>query len=92
MPQSGERILGRENFQAIQEAYPEGVPQTTLRRLTSSGDLLVLEGTSDYQGRIYHVIAILKFREGKIVHETHYYADPLLAPSWRSQWIEKTDS
>jgi hypothetical protein len=90
MPQSGERISGRENLQAMQEAYPGGPPQTTQRRLTSSSDLWVLEGTADYQGRIYHVVAILEWREGKIAHETRYYADPLLAPSWRSHWIEKT--
>ena len=27
--------------------------------------------------------------DGKIVHETHYYADPFEPPKWRSQWIEK---
>ncbi len=92
MPQSGERILGRENFQAIQGAYPGAFPITTVRRIIGSGNLWILEGTSTYQGRIYYVMAILEFREGKIAHETRYYVDPLLAPSWRSQWVEKTAS
>ena len=92
MPQSGERIIGREQLKAMQESYPGGPPKTTLRRITGSSDLWVLEVTSNFQGRTYYVTAILEFREGKIAHETRYYADPLLAPSWRSQWVKKAES
>ena len=87
MPQSGERIRGRDHMKAMQEAYP-GPPTITVRRVVGSGDVWVVEGRSDYGGRIYHITNILEFREGKIIRETRYYADPFEAPAWRAQWVE----
>jgi hypothetical protein len=87
MPQSGERIRGRDHMKAMQEAYP-GPPTITVRRVVGSGDVWVVEGRSDYGGRIYHITNILEFREGKIIRETRYYADSFQAPAWRAQWVE----
>jgi len=87
MPQSGERIRGRDNMKAMQDAYP-GPPQVTVRRIVGSGDVWVVELRSDYSGRIYHALNIIEFREGKIIWETRYYADPFEAPAWRAQWVE----
>lgn len=91
MPQSGERIGGRDNMKAMQDAYP-GPPTITVRRMVGSGDVWVVEGRSDYSGRIYHVANIIEFREGKIIWETRYYADPFEAPAWRAQWVEPIES
>jgi len=30
----------------------------------------------------------MEFRDGKVVHETQYFADPFEAPAWRSQWVQ----
>jgi SnoaL-like domain len=87
MPQSGERIRGRDNMKAMQDAYP-GPPKVTMRRIVGSGDVWVVEARSDYNGRIYQVANIIEFREGKIIRETRYYADPFEAPAWRAQWVE----
>ncbi|SRR5216683_7032084 len=87
MLQSGERIRGRDNMKAMQDAYP-GPPKVTMRRIVGSGDVWVVEARSDYNGRIYHVANIIEFREGKIIRETRYYADPFEAPAWRAQWVE----
>jgi len=87
MPQSGERIRGRDTMKAMQDAYP-GPPTITMRRMVGSGDVWVVEGRSDYNGRIYHVANIIEFREGKIMRETRYYADPFESPAWRAKWVE----
>src|SRR5213082_1821874 len=87
MPQSGERIRGRDHMKAMQEAYP-GPPTITVRRVVGNGDVWVVEARSNYSGRIYHITNILEFREGKIIRETRYYADPFEAPAWRAQWVE----
>jgi ketosteroid isomerase-like protein len=87
MPQSGERIIGRENMRSMQEMYP-GPPSIELRRVVGSGDVWVVEARSDYDGRIYRAVMIAEFREGKIVRETRYYADPFEAPEWRAQLVE----
>ena len=78
-------------MKAMQEAYP-GPPTITMRRVVGSGDVWVVEGRSDYGGRIYHIANILEFREGKIIRETRYYADPFEAPAWRAQWVEPIES
>jgi hypothetical protein len=90
MPQSGERIVGRENMRKMQENYP-GPPNIALRRVVGSGDVWVIEMRSDYDGRIYHAVGVVEFRDGKILRETRYYADPFDAPQWRAEWVESME-
>jgi hypothetical protein len=49
MPQSGERIRGREKMRAFQEAYPDP-PSIEIRRVLVREGLWVLEGVNDYGG------------------------------------------
>ena len=88
MPQSGERIRGRDKMKAMQDAYPGPPPTITVRRIVGSGDVWVVEARSDYGGRIYDVAMIIEFCEGKILRETRYYADPFEGPAWRTPWVE----
>jgi hypothetical protein len=89
MPQSGERIRGREKMRQFQEAYPNP-PRAELRRIVGSGEVWVIEGTSAYrQGGTFHVADIIEFRDDKILKETRYYAEPFEAPAWRAEWVEK---
>jgi hypothetical protein len=89
MPQSGERIRGRDNMRAMQEAYPDP-PAAVLRRIVGGGDVWVMEATSDYgSGNTYLVADIFEFRDGKIAKETRYYAQPFEAPAWRARWTER---
>jgi len=88
MPQSGERIRGRDNMQAYKEAYPNP-PTIQLRRVVGAGDVWVVKARSDYgDGQTYHVIDIVQYRDNKIWRETRYYAQPFQAPEWRAQWVE----
>jgi len=32
----------------------------------------------------------MEFRNGKVVHETQYSADPFEAPARRSQWVQRS--
>ncbi|WP_412543030.1 nuclear transport factor 2 family protein [Longispora sp. K20-0274] len=86
MPQSGERIMGRDAMRKMQEAYP-APPSIRVRRIIGDGDLFVMEAVSDYGGDIYHVSNIVEFRDGRIIRETRYYAAPFPAPEWRSRWV-----
>ena len=87
-PQSGERIRGKENLLALRQAYPAGV-EFALRRVISRQDLGVGEYVIRYDGRPVHVLAIVEFGDGKVIRETHYFAEPFEAPAWRSRWVEK---
>jgi hypothetical protein len=89
MPQSGERIRGRENMRAMQEAFPNP-PRGKLRRVVGSGDVWVMEMTSDYgDGDVYLVADIIEFRDGRIARETRYYSKPFDPPAWRAPWVER---
>ena len=90
-PQSGERIRGKENLLALRESYPTGV-EFEVRRVTARRDLGVGEYVIRYDGTPVHVVAIVEFGGGKVVRETHYFADPFPAPAWRSRWVEKMEA
>jgi hypothetical protein len=49
MPQSGERIRGREKMRAFQEAY-SNPPSIQIRRVLVRDGLWVVEGVNDYGG------------------------------------------
>lgn len=87
-PQSGERILGRANLQALRTHHPGKPSGFTVRRITGSGEIWVTEYTIDYQGRSAFTVSIMEFRSGKVAHETQYFADPFAAPRWRAQWVQ----
>ena len=89
LPQSGERVVGRDMMRALQEAYP-APPSIQIQRIIGSGDLFVLMARSDYGGDIYYVANVVEFRQGKIARETRYYGAPFEAPAWRARWVEHT--
>jgi hypothetical protein len=42
-----------------------------------------------YGERTAYTVSIMEFRDGKVVQETQYFADPFEAPGWRSQWVQE---
>jgi hypothetical protein len=89
-PQSGERILGRDNLQALRSHHPGKPSGFEVRRIQGSGDLWITEYVITYLGRPAYTVSLMEFRDGKVVHETQYFADPFESPAWRSQWVERT--
>ena len=87
-PQSGERILGRANLQALRTHHPGKPSGFHVRHITGSGEIWVTEYTINYQGRSAFTVSIMEFRNGKVAHETQYFADPFEAPQWRRQWVQ----
>jgi hypothetical protein len=88
-PQSGERILGRNNLQALRTHHPDKPSGFNVKRIIGNGDLWVTEYTINYQGTSTFTVSIMEFRNVKVVHETQYFADHFEAPAWRSQWVEQ---
>ena len=89
-PQSGERIVGRENALEIDRNFPGGLPTMTFRRVIGDDRLAVIESELRYaDGSLYHGVAIIEVRDGKVVRETDYFGEPFRAPEWRSAWVER---
>jgi ketosteroid isomerase-like protein len=87
-PQSGERIHGRRNLQALRGHHPGKPSGFRIRRIVGTGDLWVTEYVINYEGKPFQTVSIMEFRDGKVVHETQYFAEPFEAPAWRSQWVQ----
>ncbi|MFM0731417.1 nuclear transport factor 2 family protein [Paraburkholderia sediminicola] len=88
-PQSGERILGRINLQALRSHHPGKPSGFEVRRIQGAGHLWITEYTIAYEGRTAYTVSIMEFRNGKVVHETQYFSDSFEAPAWRSQWVQQ---
>ena len=89
-PQSGERILGPKNLQALRSHHPGKPSGFKIRRMIGTGNLWVTEYTINYQDQLAFTVSIMEFNDnGKVVHETQYFADPFEAPAWRTQWVQR---
>jgi hypothetical protein len=88
-PQSGERLRGRQKMREFQEAHAGSRPPKLRRVLVREG-LWVVEGVVDYGGgREVDFVLILELRDGKVLRETRYYADPFEASESRAQGFER---
>jgi hypothetical protein len=93
MPQSGERIRGRENMLGFQKALARNLPNPPsirIDRVRVRDGLWVKEGVNDYgDGVISNSVVIYELKDGEIWRDTRYYSQPFEAPRWRAQWVER---
>jgi ketosteroid isomerase-like protein len=89
-PQSGERIVGRDDALAVNQNFPGGLPRMTMRRVLADGNLAVAEMGLEYaDGSRFQSVSVFELRDGKIVRETDYFAEPFTPPGWRAQWVQR---
>jgi hypothetical protein len=90
MPQSGERITGRDRMRAMQESFPGPPPSITLKRVTGAGRSWLIEGINDYgDGDVWHVIVAMEFAaDGRMLRDTRYYAKGFDPPPWRAAFTD----
>ncbi|SAK65248.1 hypothetical protein AWB75_03024 [Caballeronia catudaia] len=88
-PQSNERIHGRFNLQQLRGHHPDKPSGFEVRRMQGAGNLWITEYTIAYEGRTAYTVSIMKFHDGKVVHETQYFSEAFEAPAWRSQWVKR---
>lgn len=90
-PQSGERMTKAASIK-LAENYQQmsgKSPKFTYRRMLGGGDIFIVEGTIDYgDGVPVSYVGIGELRDGKIVRETEYFANPFEAPAWRADFVE----
>lgn len=87
-PQSGEVIHGRHNLQALRSHHPGKPSGFAVRRITGEGNVWATEYVISYAGKSVFTVSIMAFRDGRVSHETQYFADPFDAPAWRKAWVE----
>src|ERR1700677_2910991 len=90
-PQSGERTRGRSNIQGQRASQPNK-KRFTVRRIIGGDDLWVTELILTYDNKPTYTVSIMEFRDDKVARETQYFADPLVPPPFRAQWVERMDT
>jgi SnoaL-like domain len=90
-PQSGERFFGKSTFLAWRRQYPAKL-DFRIRRITSEGDLWVVENLISYDGGPWmFTVSILRFRGDRVAHEASYIMDGWDAAPWRGEWATPFD-
>jgi hypothetical protein len=85
-PQSGERFVGKRNFQEWRSLYPADVG-FELGRIRGRDDFWVAEVKIRYDGGPWNFgLTLLELRDEKIALETIYMGEAWEAPEWRAQW------
>ncbi|MFE4262754.1 nuclear transport factor 2 family protein [Streptomyces sp. NPDC056883] len=89
-PVSAERIVGRENYVAVNREYPEGWTIRVLR-IVAAGDEVVSEVEVPHEDLgVFRAASFWTVRDGRIVRGTEYWtslgADP--SPEWRAALVE----
>lgn len=89
MPQSRERIRGRDALLTMQQMFPAPAPSITLRNVTGGRHVWVAEADIDYGADRSQAVLILELdSHGLIARETRYYPQPFEAPAWRAELVE----
>ena len=92
MPQSGERIRGRDAMRSMQEAFPNPPASVKIRKVVGAQRVWVLEGEIDYGEGPWSVAIVMELNDDALIaRETRYYAERSEPPAWRSQWVEALD-
>ena len=87
-PQSGERFRGRRTIQAVRAGHP-AKRHFIVRRIVGGGDLWVTEYVITYDGKPLDTVSIMEFRDGKVAHETQYFAEHFEAPAYRAALVDR---
>ncbi len=88
-PQSGELILGRENFAAINSYYPaNGVWEFDIHSIISEGNIVVTDVSVTDSVQRARVITFHTIEKGLISKQKEFWPDPMEAQAWRSDWVK----
>jgi SnoaL-like domain len=86
-PQSGERFRGRSRIQAQRGGHP-AQRHFRVHRILGGGDLWVSECVITYDGAPTYSVSVMELRDGLVIHETQYFADPFDADPGRAALAE----
>jgi hypothetical protein len=89
--QSGERIRGRADIIASRDAYPGRPSRFEVHRIVGDGATRTAEITLWIEGDDPHpLVAVLDLRDGMVIRERIYIAEPWAPAEYRARWVERT--
>ncbi|WP_274617064.1 nuclear transport factor 2 family protein [Vibrio furnissii] len=87
-PQSGELIIGRDNFTAINTCYPaNGIWEFTVHSVVCDGetvvtDVSITDGVQKARAITFHTV-----ENSLISKQKEFWPDPMEAQAWRAKWV-----
>lgn len=90
-PVTGERIVGREHYVALNAEYPEGWSIRVLRIVAEGGSVVSeVEVPHETMG-VHRVASFWTVRDGRIVHGREYWTCPGSEepPQWRAALVQR---
>jgi SnoaL-like domain len=82
---SPERTVGTEDRWVMTPLYQ-------LHRIVGEGDSWWADGTIAYpDGSTWRLAMLLELRDGQILRETTYFAEPFEPPEWRAPFVERIE-
>jgi ketosteroid isomerase-like protein len=88
-PQSGERIVGAENWLGMVRTHPT-FPAIRHVRTVGEGNVWATHATYDYgDGVPWQIGAIQELQDGRIARITEFFGSPFEAADWRSDLVER---
>ena len=77
------RLTGSEDRWVVS---PLGAPY----RVAGEGEQWFGEWKMRYpDGRVWYTIILIELRDGKVLRETQFWAEPFDPPGWRAAWVER---
>jgi ketosteroid isomerase-like protein len=88
-PASGERIIGRDNYVALNRQYPEGWSIRVLRIVADGSEVVSEVEVPHTDLGVFRAASLWTVADGRIARGTEYWtsvgADP--SPAWRSAYV-----
>lgn len=80
---------GDRKAEVVRTTSPRFLLPTPIVQVSDTGDLVTMEGHGEWpDGKSYHWVQILEYRDHLVWRETQYFAEPFDAPEWRSEFVE----
>jgi hypothetical protein len=80
---------GDRRAEVVRTASPRFMLPTPIVQVSDTGDLVTLEGHGEWpDGKTYHWVSILEYRDHLVWRETQYFAEPFDPPEWRAEFVE----
>lgn len=80
---------GDRKAEVVRTTAPRFMLPTPIIQVSDTGDLVTLEGHGDWpDGKTYHWVSILEYRDHLVWRETQYFAERFDPPDWRADFVE----
>ncbi|WP_099608694.1 nuclear transport factor 2 family protein [Vibrio coralliilyticus] len=88
-PQSREKIIGRDNFSAVNSNYPvEGKWKFEIHSIVNENPTVVTDVTVSDKVQSARVITFHTVENGLITKQTEFWPSAMIAQAWRTKWVK----